>query len=92
MTPYFTSPNPELGRLIARTPRGMMYWSGTCSDPKATCGECKHYGRDAPPSKSKSTSLDCALYRERMGVGYKFDRSTQACRYFEEKPRAESAS
>ena len=75
MTPYLTNPNPELASLTRQTPKGMMYWSGTCSDPEATCGSCKYYGDG------------CELYLRRMGRTYRLDRSTRACKYFEKKQR-----
>ena len=44
MTEHLTAPNAELERLIQRTPKGMMFWAGTCNDASATCGDCDHYG------------------------------------------------
>ena len=71
MTPYLTNPDSEFASLIRQTPKGMMYWSGTATDPKATCGRCKHYGDG------------CALYLKHMGRTYRINRNTLACKYFE---------
>ena len=94
MTLYLTNPNPDLARLVARTPKSsMMHWSGGCSDPSATCGGCKHYGfteviRDdvgnAITTQSHPTS--CALYYKHMSkAGKSLYRGTLACKYFEAK-------
>jgi hypothetical protein len=94
MMPHLTVSNPELDRLIRRTPAGMMFWSGTCTDPAATCGGCQHYGyqtviRDdagnALSTRKRPTS--CALYKkhtERDGAS--LDPKTPACKYHEAKP------
>ena len=80
---YLTNPNPEFTRPVVRTPEGMMFWAGTCSDPKATCGGCKHYDHDINTRKHLGS---CALYQrytERLGKN--FSSKTPACKYFENK-------
>jgi hypothetical protein len=85
-----TAPNPELDRLIRRTPAGMMFWSGTCADPAATCGGCKHYGYEAVTRNeagnvvcARKYNTSCALYKKHAGQhGASLDPKTLACKYF----------
>jgi hypothetical protein len=96
MNLYLTIANPELERLVRQTPPegGMMFWAGTCSDPGATCGGCKHYGfyedvrndagdRIATPHHPRK----CRLYYEHMGKPSKKPlwKGTPACKYFESR-------
>jgi hypothetical protein len=91
--PNLTAPNLELDRLIRRTPAGMMHWSGTCSDPAATCSACKHFGFETVQRNDAGNAVGarkyperCALYKKRTGeLGAKFPGSTLACKYFEKK-------
>ena len=90
---YLTSPNPDLDRLIRQTPPGMMFWSGTCTDPGATCGGCRHYGYvitvrndagNAVTTRKRPTA--CALYHKHMARdGGTLDPKTPACKYHESK-------
>jgi hypothetical protein len=90
MTPYLTKPDAELSRLIAQTPRGMMHWAGTCSDPSAKCSGCKHFGysevvrNDAGNAvTTRNHTKGCELYYDRMGRHEPFYPETAACKYFE---------
>jgi hypothetical protein len=91
MTPNLTAPNKELNRLVRQTPEGMMFWSGTCSDPTATCGGCRHFGYEVVIRNEAGNAVDtrgypnsCALYRKYTGRhGKPFDEKTAACKYFE---------
>jgi hypothetical protein len=83
----------ELDHMIKRTPRGMMFWSGTCSDPAATCEGCRHYGfetaiRNAYGNvvSTRECGTRCALYHKHTGeIGDSLHRTTPACKYFEAK-------
>jgi hypothetical protein len=96
MTPHLTESNPELDRMIKQTPPGMMHWSGTCTDPAATCEGCKHYGfeiaiRNAAGNvvSTRKCLARCALYRKYTGkVGDTLPRTTPAYKYFEAKTPA----
>jgi hypothetical protein len=86
--------NLELDQLIRGTPPGsMMFWSGTCTDPTATCGSCKFFGyqtvvrNEAGNAVSTSKfSSSCLLYKKHCGRdGKPFDPATKACKYFEAK-------
>ena len=91
-----TSPDPDLGRLIGQTHRGMAHWAGTCADPKAICGDCAHYGYTFSVRDNAGNTLcvrkrgaACGLYRKLCGRhGETFPRTTAACKYFE--PRSSS--
>ena len=94
MTIHLTKPNPELARMVARTPPGMMFWSGTSSDPKATCAGCKYFGYSEVIRNEAGNAVNtishpagCALYFRRMGKPVKkpLRRDTPACKYFEPK-------
>ena len=78
---HLTVPSQELDRLIRQTPQGMMFWSGTCADPAATCGGCKHYGYT---TDAHTCSTRCALYKKHTGEdGASLHPKTLACKYFE---------
>jgi hypothetical protein len=93
MTPNLTAPNRALDRLIAQTPPGMMFWSGTCADPTATCGSCKYFGYETVVRNEAGNSVitrkypsSCSLYKKHTGKdGKPFDRATTACKYHEAK-------
>ena len=90
MTPHLTAPNQELGRLIRQTPIGMMFWSGTCADPTATCSGCRHYGYEAVTrndagnvTSTQTYNTRCALYKKHTGQdGESIHPDTLACKYF----------
>jgi hypothetical protein len=84
LTDFLTDVSTVSPRAVRETPAGMMFWAGSCSDPKARCGGCKHYGRGDEPAR-KGRFDGCSLYRKHMGVGYKLDKNTLACKYFESK-------
>jgi len=94
MMSYLTSPDPEFDRRARRTPKGMMYWAGTCSDPAATCGGCRHYGymsviRNASGNAIRTIAhaTGCGLYHKYTGRhGAEVKRTTPACKYFEPRP------
>jgi hypothetical protein len=82
---HLTEPNPELARLIAQTPHGMMHWSGT-GPAGTTCGQCKHYGYTYETArKSVFKWQACALYWQRMKKHphRQIPPSTESCKYFE---------
>ena len=87
------NPNPELSRLVAQTPEGMMFWAGTCADPDTTCADCKHYGYTIVVHNEAGNAIDtrnhptsCALYHKHTGRhGKSFDPKTPACKYFENR-------
>lgn len=89
----FTIANQELERLVRQTPEGMMFWSGTCADPTATCGGCKHYGYEAVTHNeagnivsARKYPASCALYRKHGARhGAALDPKTPACKYFQAK-------
>jgi len=93
MTPYLSAPNDEFDRLVRRTPPGMMFWAGTCTDPKATCGGCQHFGYSVPIRNSAGNALEtreypsrCALFNKHTKEhSKKLPAGTPACRYFEPK-------
>jgi hypothetical protein len=94
MSLYLTIANPDLERLVRQTPEGMMFWAGTCTDPKATCGDCKYYGfyqdvRNAAGDRVASPHhpTKCKLYYMRMGAPSKKPlwKGTPACKYFESR-------
>jgi hypothetical protein len=86
-----TYANQELERLVRRTPEGMMFWSGTCADPTATCSGCRHFGYDTVVRDAAGNALtahkrptSCALYKKHMERdGAPLDPKTPACKYFE---------
>lgn len=81
MTSYLAVPDPELDRLVKKTPPGMMYWSGTCSDPTATCGKCRYFGYEVDTHKYPA---GCALFHSRTRQHRKpLPPDTLACKYFE---------
>ena len=90
---YLTNPNPEFTRLVVRTPAGMMFWAGTCSDPEATCAGCKYYGYTSVLRDSAGNAIEtpghptsCALYYKHTGKsGKSISPKTSACKYFENK-------
>jgi hypothetical protein len=64
------------------TPAGMAHWAGT-GPPDTTCRSCIHFQADARGPRGF-----CERYRELMPhvkSKKKFDRHTQACRYYEPK-------
>jgi hypothetical protein len=74
VTPNLTTPNPELDRLVRQTPSGMMFWSGTCSNPAAACGGCKHFGYEMVTRNEAGNAIDtrkypnrCSLYEKHTG-------------------------
>jgi hypothetical protein len=94
MSLYLTNPNPELARLVARTPKGaMMHWAGSCSDANATCAGCQHYGftevirnKAGDTIKTVNHPAGCALYYKYMKkAGKPLKQDTAACKYFESK-------
>jgi hypothetical protein len=93
MTPYLTTPNSGFDEMVRRTPTGMMFWSGTCSDPAATCEDCRHYGFEIAIRNAQGNVVStreyltrCALYQKHTGdVGDSIARTTPACKYFEAK-------
>jgi hypothetical protein len=98
MTPNLTAPNQELDRLIRQTPSGMMNWSGTSSDPAATCGGCRHFGYEDAVRNFVNNVVEtheypsrCALYRKHTGHHSKpFNQKTPACKYFEARQTDEA--
>ena len=77
---HLTSPNPEFDHLVKRTPPGMMFWSGTCADPTATCDGCRYY------NLTRKNKGRCSLYQNHTGrAGAAFDKKTPACKYFQAK-------
>ena len=93
MTPRLTVPNPGLGRQRAQTPKGMMHWAGTCSDPDAKCAGCRFYGYTKNDRNDAGIVIDtrnyrdgCVLYHNRVGRYEPFYSQTPACKYFEAKP------
>jgi hypothetical protein len=90
---YLTNPDPEFARLVRQTPEScMMFWSGTCSDPDATCSGCKHFGYEGVVRKRNGTTgtrkhpSSCALYHKHTGRhGKPFDPKTPACKYYAPK-------
>ena len=97
MTPHLTKPNAELSRLIARTPEGMMFWSGTRGDPSATCSGCKYFGFTEVIRNGAGNEIDsvghpskCELYFRHIGKPSKkpIRPDTAACKYFEAKRRS----
>lgn len=99
MTPNLTPSTPELDRLVRQTPAGMMYWSGTCPDPSATCGDCRHYGYETATRNEAGNVVDtceypfcCALYKKHtVHRGEMVHRLTPACKYFEPRQQPELA-
>lgn len=98
MNYYLTNPNPEFSRLVAQTRRGMFFWSGTCTDPDATCAGCRHFGYEGVARKRNGTSgtrkypKSCALVHQYTGKhGTPFDPQTPACKYFEKTNETISA-
>jgi hypothetical protein len=79
LTDFLTDVSTVPPRVVQQTPRGMMHWAGSCSDPTARCGGCKHYGRNGKRFDC------CALYLKHMGYSYKLDKNTLACKYFASK-------
>jgi hypothetical protein len=91
---HLTAPDPELARLIRQTPpESMMHWSGTCADPTAVCGGCRHFGYETVARNDAGDavvthkfSTRCALYRKYTGRhGKPFNQNTPACKYFQAK-------
>jgi hypothetical protein len=90
MTPHLTTPNSDFDDMA---PTGMMFWSGTCSDPVATCEGCRHYGfetairnRSGNVVSTREYSTRCALYHKHTReIGDSLHRTTPACKYFEAK-------
>jgi hypothetical protein len=87
MGSHLTEPDPGLARLVAATPHGMMFWSGT-GPAGATCGRCLNFGYH--DEKGRRHKNGCALYFAHMNAhGRKpLPESTPACRYFESAERA----
>lgn len=88
-----TSANPELDRQIRQTPAGMMFWAGTCPDPKATCGACTYFGYEVPVRNSAGNAVTARKYPARCELYWKhtkrhgdtFSAATSACKYFAKK-------
>jgi hypothetical protein len=93
MTPHLTTPDPELNRLVKRTPPGMMYWSGTCTDLKATCGACHHFGYSVVVRNDAGNAINTSKYPDRCALAHSYTKKhgerlpqdTPACKYFEHK-------
>jgi hypothetical protein len=92
MTIRLVSSNPRLDQLIRQTPKGMMFWSGTCSDPDATCGGCEYYGYTTVTHNAAGVAdvykypARCALYQKHTGQhGDVLYARTTACKYFHTK-------
>lgn len=90
---HLTQPNVLLDPLIKQTPPGMMFWSGTCADPVATCGTCAHLGYDDVIRNDAGNAVDCRkhpascalFHRHTKQNGQPLPPSTPACKYFEAK-------
>ena len=88
---HLTIPSHRLDRLVRRTPEGMMFWSGTCADPTATCGGCHHFGYESVTRNdagnvvtARKYPVSCALYKKHTGQhGAALGPKTPACKYFE---------
>lgn len=91
MTPNLTALDQDLDRLIRQMPEGMMFWSGTCTDPTATCNGCRHYGYEVVTRNEAGNIVSahtyntrCALFKKHTGHdGASLHPKTPACRYFE---------
>jgi hypothetical protein len=82
---HLTEPNPELAKLIAKTPHGMMHWSGT-GPAGTTCGQCAHYGYAYKTAKRDYVKQHaCALFWKHMRTHphRQIPPSTDSCKYFE---------
>jgi hypothetical protein len=79
MATHLTILNPVLEHLVQQTPPGMMFWSGTCTDPTRTCGNCQHYCEVLPKR------YGCGLYQVHTGVAQPLRKVTPACKYYEAK-------
>jgi hypothetical protein len=62
--------------LIARTPKGMAHWSGTASDPAATCLTCAEFVKNATNKRGY-----CAKFARlnQLKTLIKFDGTVHAC-------------
>jgi hypothetical protein len=93
MSVPLTVPDPEFARLVRQTPEGMMFWSGTCNVPRATCGACEHYGYSIVVRNDAGNAVSthkcpgsCALYQKYSSrQGKTVPKGTPACKYFEAK-------
>jgi hypothetical protein len=90
MTPHLTTSNQELDLLVRQTPKGMMYWAGTCTDPVATCGGCSHYGYEDVIRDDAGNALNTRKYPSRCALFHSYTKqhgnplpqNTPACKYF----------
>lgn len=85
-----TEPNPELAKLVRKTPEGMAFWAST-GPTGATCGKCVNYGYEyttfiGPTLTEKTRNKNgCALYYKQMHrhSAHELPPDTPACKYFE---------
>jgi hypothetical protein len=80
-----TEPNPELAKMVRRTPHGMAYWAGTGPRDKF-CAGCSNFGTIYPDGEGTRGKPDrCRLfYRQTGKVGGKLDLRTESCKYYSE--------
>jgi hypothetical protein len=88
--PYRTSPDPAFDRLVRATPiASMAHWAGTGPEG-TTCGQCKHFGYDAPvrdragnTMKAVRKPTSCRLYWVLMRKhGNPLPPTTDSCKHF----------
>ncbi|BEV47318.1 hypothetical protein CRBSH125_35010 [Afipia carboxidovorans] len=92
LSSHLTQPNADLGHMIARTPSGMAFWSGT-GPGNTTCRECVFFdhqhsyyakkgigGGSLKPAKCKKFK---ALAQSSGGA---VPHDTRSCKYFEPAP------
>jgi hypothetical protein len=77
-TPHLTAKvfNPRIEKLIEGTPHGMAHWSGTASDPAATCSTCAEF---IPTKTGKADRGHCEKWQRltRLKKRIRFDGDTR---------------
>lgn len=86
---HLTQPNPDLGKLIAATPSGMAFWSGT-GPAGTTCRECIFFDHQKSYYAKKGINggglkpARCKKYKMLSQTnGGNVPHETRACKYFE---------
>jgi hypothetical protein len=85
--------DPELDARVKATPPGMMFWSGTCDVPGATCNGCIFYGYTTAVRNDSGNTVKTIKHPNSCALFHKYTRrhgkpispDTLACKYFAPK-------
>lgn len=89
---HLTQPNPDLEKLIAATPAGMAFWSGT-GPGNTTCRECIFFDHQNSYYAKKGINggalkpARCKKFKAlAQADGGSVPHGTRSCKYFEPNP------